>query len=464
MAGPIPAPERVLPTLNADGSRRRIRPKLYAGRYHRRRLLTAWALIALFVALPLLRMGGKPLILLDVAAREFTFFGRTFFATDGVLLMLLMLSIFLTVIWLTALVGRAWCGWACPQTVYMEYVFRPIERLIEGDRTAQLKLDEHGPNGRRVAKWIVFAVLSVVVGNVFLSYFVGVDRLARWVTQNPAEHPAAFGVMAVTAGLVFFDFAYFREQMCTVVCPYARLQSVLLDKRSLIVGYDALRGEPRSHGKPTKTSGDCIDCNACVVSCPTGIDIREGLQLECIACTQCADACDAIMLRIGKPPGLVGYGSQERFETGRAHGLLRPRVLAYPLLIVVAIGALVMLGGSQPSADVTVLRGIGAPWVVQGDHVQNQLRIKVENRGAEARDYAIELSGVDDGRLIAPENPLHVAAGRHETTTIFVLAPTASFTDGKRAIGIRVHDGHDYDRTAPYQLLGPWRAQAEKRQ
>lgn len=456
-SGPLlPAPERVLPTLNADGTRRRIRPRLYPGRYYRARLLTAWALIALFVAIPFIHLNGKPLILLDVPAREFTLFGRTFLATDGVLLMLLMISIFLGIIWLTALVGRAWCGWGCPQTVYMEYVFRPVERLIEGDRSEQLKLDERGPNLRRLLKYPVFAVLSVLVANVFLAYFVGVAALWQWVRQSPFEHPTPFLVMAVTAGLVMFDFAYFREQMCTVICPYARLQSVLLDRRSLVVGYDARRGEPRSHGKPTAGSGDCIDCKACVVACPTGIDIREGLQLECIACTQCVDACDSIMDRIDKPRGLIRYGSQQSLEEGKQVGLLRARVLLYPALIAVFVSALVVVGARQASADVTVLRGIGAPYVEQQDGVRNQLRVKIENRSGQARDYRIELLNAPDLQLIAPEIPLPVAHGTHRTTTVFVLAPRTSFAGGKRTVRLRVSDGSGLEHEQEYQLLGPY--------
>src|SRR6187549_3869066 len=327
MNAPIPQ-ERLLPTLNADGTRNRIRPRLYPGRLHARRRGVAWALIALFVALPFLRVGGQPAVLLDVVERKFHLFGRTFLATDGVLLMLLMLSIFATVIWATALVGRAWCGWGCPQTVYMEFLFRPIERLFEGKREAQLELDKHGASTRRLLKNLVFLLLSFVLANVFLSYFVGTHALRAWVTESPSKHLAGFLVVAVTTGLVFFDFAYFREQMCTVICPYARLQSVLLDRSSLVIGYDGKRGEPRSKGKQKPGNGDCIDCQACVVACPTGIDIRQGLQLECIACAQCVDACDSIMTRIHKPLGLIRYAGQNTLESGqKAAPLLRPRVV-----------------------------------------------------------------------------------------------------------------------------------------
>jgi cytochrome c oxidase accessory protein FixG len=308
---------------------------------------------------------------------------------------------------------------------------------------------------RRVAKYGVFAVVSVLLGNLFLSYFVGVDTLWIWIRRSPVDHPASFLVMAVTAGLVFFDFAYFREQMCTVICPYARFQSVLLDKKSLIIGYDERRGEPRGKGKPRPGEGDCIDCNACVVACPTGIDIREGLQLECIACAQCVDACDSIMDAIHKPRGLIRYTSQESLETGKKTRLVRPRVLIYPALFAVFFGALLLMGSRQGSADVTVLRGLTAPYVIDSTGIQNQIRIKIENRSGSAQAYGIRLEGADGAHLIAPENPLRVADGEHETTTVFVIAPPSLFHDGVRRITFHIDDGHGFKTDVPYKLLGP---------
>ena len=414
--------------------------------------MIGWALILMFVAVPFINMGGHPIILLDVPARQFHLFGRTFLATDGVLLMLLMLSIFVGVFWLTAMLGRVWCGYACPQTVYMEFLFRPIEQWIEGGRTGQLKLDKEGGGFRRVLKFVVFGVLSVLVANVFLAYFVGVQRLGHWMVQGPMEHPTGFLVMAVTAGLVFFDFGYFREQMCTVACPYARFQSVLLDKDSLIVGYDEKRGEPR--GKKGKTTGDCVDCGACVVTCPTGIDIRNGLQLDCIGCAQCVDACDTVMEKLKRPKGLIRYASK-RTLGGEAKRLVRPRAFAYPLVMTILVGMLVFTGKQTTEADVTVLRGLSAPFVVDATGVRNQIRIKVQNRGSEEHSYTIELLDADGAKLIAPENPLQVKSGERRETTVFVLAPRGLFTAGKRNVEFKISDGERFERTLPYKLLGP---------
>jgi cytochrome c oxidase accessory protein FixG len=442
--------------MDADGSRIRIRPKQFRGRYWRARLVVGWALIVIFVSMPLIRIHGQPAMFLDVAQRKFHLFGRTFLATDGVLLMLLLLTTFVGVFWLTALVGRAWCGWGCPQTVYMEFLFRPIERWFEGDRAHQRQLDQRGFSGSRFAKYLVFALLAALLANVFLAYFVGVERLKGWVTQSPIEHPASFLVMVVTGLLVFLDFAWFREQMCTVVCPYARLQAVLLDQRSLIVGYSSTRGEPRGKGKRRDDLGDCVDCAACVVACPTGIDIREGLQLECIACAQCVDACDSVMDKLSLPRGLVRYASQSTLERPDANPrIFRLRTVVYPLLMVAFLAAMVVIGDRRTVADVTVLRGIGLPYAVVAGDVQNQLRIKIENRQDVAAVFSIELLAPSGAHLIAPENPLRVAAGKREQTSVFVVVPKTAFVTQQIEVKIRISDGRGFVCDLPYKLLGP---------
>jgi cytochrome c oxidase accessory protein FixG len=452
----LPSPIRVLPTLNADGTRRLIRPKPSPGRFERARFAVAWALIVAFVAIPFVKIGNQPLLLLDVVSRKFIFFGRTFLATDGVLLMLGLLTLFVFVIWMTAVVGRAWCGWGCPQTVYMEFLYRPIERLIEGDRPKQLRLDRDGGNWRRPLKLAVFAVVSFGVANVFLAYFVGVSRLYTWMTQSPFQHPTGFLIMSVTAGLMLLDFGWFREQMCTVICPYARLQSVLLDPRSLVVGYDKQRGEPRGKGKSRPGDGDCIDCSACVATCPTGIDIREGLQLECITCAQCVDACDAIMERVHKPKGLIRYGAAQDLQPIRPSTLRRPRVLIYMAMLGVLVLAFWFAIGRVGSFDVTVLRGIGAPFAEQdGGRIRNQLRVKIENRTREPGSYRIEVVNGSKLELIAPENPLPVGPETHVTTSVFVVAEKSAFVGGRLPVHVVITDAHGTARRADYVLLGP---------
>jgi cytochrome c oxidase accessory protein FixG len=451
------ASEKVLSTLNEDGSRFQIRPKLSPGRFLLRRRIVGYVLIALFVLLPYIYINGKPAILLDLARAEFTFFGTTFLPTDALLLMLLGLTIVLAVFIFTALFGRVWCGWGCPQTVYMELVYRPIERLIEGTPQQQRQLDQAGLTGRRALKYGVFLLVSMFVAHTFLAYFVGVEQLYQWVQSSPIEHPVAFLIMAGVTGLMFFDFAYFREQMCIVACPYGRLQSVLLDRQSLIVGYDSARGEPR--GKPSRKQadelGDCIDCRACVYTCPTGIDIRDGLQMECIGCTQCIDACDAIMDRIERPRGLIRYTSQDELG-GKRRRLLRPRVIVYPALLAIVFILFVANLGGTAGAEVTALRNAAAPFsVLPTGEISSPVRFRVINRTEESRAYHFELHDAGATRLIAPRNPVPVGAGDKVEAAFVVVSPAEAFEGGRHPVRFRVTDGAGFEEIVDYPLLGP---------
>jgi cytochrome c oxidase accessory protein FixG len=454
------APERVLSTLNVDGTRRWIRPKLNRGGYWRWRRAVALVLMVVFFLIPYLRLDGKPLVLLDIPRRQFTIFGATFLPTETLLFMLLFISVAVAIFLVTALFGRVWCGWACPQTVYMEFLFRPIEYWLEGGRAGSLTLDRTRPfHWRRLLKWAIYAVLALFLAHTFLAYFVGIDQLVHWVRSSPSQHPTAFFVMGLTSALIFIDFTWFREQTCLVACPYGRLQSVLLDRKSLIVGYDTARGEPRRRpGKGAvivEGAGDCVDCGACVQTCPTGIDIRDGLQMECIHCTQCMDACDAIMDRVGKPQGLVRYGSRAGFE-GKPASLLRPRVILYPAALALSLGLLVFFLATRRDAEVTVLRGAGAPYAFQADgRVVNQVRIKVANHGRDARAYRIELLGAEHAEVIAPQNPMTLRAGEVRTTSLFIVLPRDAFDEGVLHVIVRVSDGDRFTSDTPYNLVGP---------
>ena len=459
MSAPV-AVGRVLPTLNVDGSRRWIRPKPAHGKFYRRRQATAYGLMLVFLLIPYIHFRGKPIVLLDLPRREFTLFGTTFLPTDTLLLMLLMMSILITVFLLTALFGRVWCGWGCPQTVYMEFLFRPIERWLEGGRSGSLQLDTRGLRGqlnpRRVTKYAIYFVLALLLAHTFLAYFVGVDQLAIWVRRSPVQHPTSFALMALTTSAIMFDFSFFREQTCVVACPYGRWQSALLDRQSLIVAYDRNRGEPRAKGKVKLAgAGDCIDCGACVTTCPTGIDIRDGLQMECIHCTQCADACDEIMRRVERPEGLIRYTSRAALEGERVHKL-RPRVVLYPLALAGSFGGFLFALGTKAPADITMLRGKGEPYAIEADgRVANQVRVKIANRSRADHQYSIRVDGIEGGSIIAPMNPLPVAAGHTEVATLFVMLPPQAFHDGERRVDFVIGDGAGFVDTVSYELVGP---------
>jgi cytochrome c oxidase accessory protein FixG len=294
---------------------------------------------------------------------------------------------------------------------------------------------------------------------------VGTDQLYDWVGNPPSEHPTAFFFVVLFTGLVWFNFTYFREQTCLIVCPYGRWQAALIDRQSVIVAYDYVRGEPRMHASHARDpkAGDCIDCGACVQTCPTGIDIRNGLQMECVHCTQCIDACDDIMTRVGKPTGLIRYSSQDAIA-GKPRQLVRMRTILYPVVLTFLIGGLITALLLKESADLTVLRGgLDGPFTEEADgRIANQIRVKITNRGRRAMSYTFTLDGLtqaglrpDEITVVAPENPLPVAAGATHATSLFVLIPRAAFTNGERMITISVTDGRRYQESVNYRLLGP---------
>lgn len=471
--GILDSPEEVLSTLRNDGSRRWIYPTPAKGRFWRRRLVVGWALIAFFVLLPVLRIGGKPAVLLDVAAREFTFFGFTFYPTDTFLLLLVGISVLVGVALVTALLGRVWCGWGCPQTVYLEFLYRPVERLLEGAEHVRQRRDA-GPwtldkAWRKGAKWAVYVVVSAFLAHTFTAYFVGWDRLLAWMTGPPTEHWPYFVLATLTTGLVLFDFGYFREQMCTLACPYARFQSVLLDPDSMIVSYDPNRGEPRAkRGKKAVAEeragvrpplGDCVDCGACVRTCPTGIDIREGLQMECIACTQCIDACDAIMDNVGLPRGLIRYTSERALEGERTRPV-RARTVAYGLLLTAVAAVFTVALTTRHAYDVDLGRAVGQPFVeLEGGDVANRIRLRVRNQTAEAGAFRVELAAPAGGSVrLGAVQPVEVAPREMVRVEGFLVVPRSAFGGAAEApttVRLTFEDGTTRD--VPFTLLGPSR-------
>ena len=476
------SPAHVLSTLESDGSRRWLYPLLAKGRLWKRRRVVGFALAVIFIVLPHLSIGGKPPILLDVAAREFTLFGTTFIATDTLLLALGMLVVFFSIVLATALGGRLWCGWGCPQTVYMEFLFRPIDRFFEGTTGKGGKPKREVKGVLRFARWGVYLVVCMFLAHTFLSYFVGVDALAQWIRTPPWQHPTAFLVMAATTVLMLYHFLFFREQLCLIACPYGRFQSVMLDRKSMIVAYDYNRGEPRKKGRrapsaaihgeggvatlaPAQTTGtaraagDCVDCNRCVAVCPTGIDIRDGLQLECVNCAQCIDACDDVMDKVGLPRGLIRYDSQDGID-GKGTRLLRARTVIYPLLLLVVGGAFLGVLGSKFSFDARLLRAPGNPFTrIGGNEVRNTMRIRLVNRSGADQVYqvrAVEPAGVK----LQVIDPGGLSLKDRETSIVPVVVdfnPRVTSESGHVDAVIEVTDDSGNKRTLSYRLLGPVR-------
>ena len=463
MSHELPVPQnRILSTLREDGSRRWLHPRVSCGRFWRARRALAYALIAVFTVVPYIRIGERPAVLLDIPNREFTVLGFTFLPTDTLLLALLVVSAVLSIVLVTALFGRFWCGWMCPQTVYTEFVFRPLERPFDGPPGRGHALGKKGTPVRKVLKYVTYFGISIYLAHTFLAYFVGVESLAQWVRRPPLEHPIAFLVMLAVTGLMLFDFSYFREQTCIVACPYGRFQSVMLDRDSLIVSYDPSRGEPRGKGRRGGAGaagmGDCVDCGMCTDTCPTGIDIRDGLQLECVACTQCIDACDNVMERIGKPRGLIRFSSQAHIAGERGR-VARPRIVIYPaILLVLACAFGFVLAGKQ-TADVTLLRGLGVPFTeLTPGEITNQIRVKIKNRSGQDAEYTIELANDGQGRLATGENPIPVSIDETRTVPVLITLPRTAFQNGRYDATLRVSDGQQFDEELTYRLLGPHRS------
>jgi len=496
--GPLLKPEgRVLATLEEDGRRRWLRPKPSYGRWWRRRLAVAWVLIALYTVIPWTTWNGMPTVLLDLVERRFVFFGTVFRPTETLLFGLLFLSVFVAIFLLTALFGRVWCGWACPQTVYMEFVYRPIERFFLGGGR---RTESVAAPWRRVAMYAVYLVISAHLANTLLAWFVGAERLSEWIFRStPFQHPVAFSVFAAVTALMMFDFAFFREQLCSLVCPYGRFQSALLDRDSLVVAYDRTRGEPRGKGAAARrgrggcsgkcgcdgnggcgskhacdgsgkavagvsapavpeaaSRGDCIDCTMCVQTCPAGIDIRDGLQLECIHCTQCIDACDAVMDKVGKPRGLIRYSSERTIARAPRAGL-RYRILVYPTLLAGLLVGTAYLIATRKDAAVAVLRIQGIPYAVQGEGaaatVESTVRVRIDNRAQQARVFTVSAGA---GTELVREESIEVAANASREADVVVRSGRDGFAGGRREVELRVRDAQGgYDEPVRATVLGP---------
>lgn len=455
---------RVLPTLNADGTRRWLNPKLSIGRFLRARRVVAWSLIVIYATIPFIPIRGHPAIQLDLASRQFHFFGLTLLSTDTVLMAVLAVAIGFGIFLVTAMYGRVWCGWACPQTVYLEFVYRPIERLLR---------DKEGRcTGWRVgAKYLAFFLVSLHLSNVFLSYFVGVDNVRHWTLGSPFNHPAAFVLVMVVTALMMFDFCFFREQTCIVACPYGRIQSALLDRHSLIISYDTQRGEPRrplrsnapgaAVALPQLSLGDCINCFKCVTTCPTGIDIRDGLQMECIGCAQCIDACDDVMDKVRKPRGLIRYSSQAMME-GKTKTLLRARTLIYPVLLAAALGLFVTLLLTRAPLDVDLLPRIGAPFYeLPSGEVANQLRLGLANRAESPATLSFSVKGPQGVHLITDRETIELQPQQSDRASLEIVVPRAVMAGvGSCDVEVSVTSSFKgatpaFTKTVKYHMLGP---------
>lgn len=395
-----------LASVQDDGKRNWVYPKKVKGLFYKYRSYLSWVLLAILFAGPFIQVGGRPYMLFNIFERKFIIFGAAFWPQDTHLLIFLLLIFFVFIILFTVVFGRVWCGWACPQTLFMEMVFRKIEYLIEGDANQQRALNEKPWDSEKVIKkgikLSVFVVISLMIGHLVMAYLIGVDQVIEIVSQPPSENMAGFVGLIAFSGIFMFVFSWFREQACIVVCPYGRLQGVFLDDNSINVMYDYVRGEPRGPIKKNPTEnlgkGDCVDCNLCVQVCPTGIDIRNGTQMECVNCTACIDACDDVMLKVDRPKGLIRYASENSIKEG-FQKLVTGRVKGYTVVLVLLVVAFISLIMTREDLQGTITRFPGMTFQAREDGtVSNLYQITVINKTFEPQK--VELKALADGMKV----------------------------------------------------------------
>ena len=447
-------------TIAADGSRKFLHPADVKGPFTVWRRIAAIALLVVYVALPWIPVNGYPAVFLDVANRRFHLMGFTFVTQDLWLGFFVITGLAFTLFYVSSLFGRIWCGWTCPYTVFLDGIYRRIERLVDGDAPARRKLDDAPWTAQKITKRIVkhglYLVASAAIAHVFLSYFVSIRDLYSWMHKSPLNHAFAFGVVIFFTVCLYGAFSWFREQFCIIMCPYGRLQSALTDDNTVVIGYDRKRGEPR--GKVNDpTAGACVSCNRCVQVCPTGIDIRNGLQLECIGCAACVDACNDIMTKVNRPKGLIRYDSLNGFN-GKPTRYVRPRTILYTILLFVGIGVFGFSISTLSTMRALAKRMSGAPFFVTDGIIRNQFNVRVMNKHHEPANFRITLQGdVPAGlRLTGADVPFEVPALGESERLIILTMPKAGF---KTPFQAQLHIAEDkpggasVDRSV--EFLGP---------
>lgn len=451
-------------TVDDKGRRVWIYPKKPAGYYHRARLGVTVLLLSLLFAGPFVKIAGQPLLLFNVFERKFIIFGQAFWPQDFVLLAITLLAFFLFIILFTVVFGRIWCGWMCPQTLFMEMVFRKIEYLIEGDMAAQRRLAKapwtFDKIRKKTLKHTAFLAVALVISHTLMAYLVGVEQTAFFAQGSPAAQMGAFSGMVGFTAIFYWLFAFFREQACIAVCPYGRLQGVLLGKESIVVAYDWLRGEPRGHLKKKVVTepvehGDCIDCTMCVQVCPTGIDIRNGTQMECVNCTACIDACDDVMIKIGKSTGLIRFASYNSIVNG-VEKIWNGRVIGYSTVLLLLLGFLAFALATRSDVETTFLKVSGTLYQREPGVITNLYNAEFVNKTfhdiqlelrIESPAY-VQLQNVDGKDIVVPAEGM-------SKSVFFIKIPKNKVTSARTVVKIGVYQDDRKIENLKVKFIGP---------
>jgi cytochrome c oxidase accessory protein FixG len=457
-----------LGNVTPDGHRLKIYPTQPKGRHHSARRVVSWVLLAVLFAGPFIKINGHPLLLLNILKRQFVLFGVPFWPQDFYLFLLTMLSLLVAIVLFTSVFGRLWCGWACPQTVFLEMVFRKIEYWLEGNGTRQRRFDQAPWTTqklvRKTLKHAIFVGISFLIANTFLAYIVGIDELQKLIKNTPLEHPAGFAAIAIFTLLFYGVFAFFREQACIVVCPYGRWQSVMVNPHTIAVTYDYKRGEPRTKSALSKKmpatpdpQGDCVDCGQCIRVCPTGIDIRNGIQLECVNCTACIDACDAIMEKVARPKGLIRYSSFSAVEHPQNKKWLNPRILGYAAVLMLLLTSLVYLFSTRAPMQAIILREPGQLYNKLPDgNITNFYSVKIINKTFEQRPLEIRLAYPAQGQItllgaldtLPPQGMLE--------SRFYLALPATALKPGRNEVRFALYSAGEQLATVSSSFLGPF--------
>ncbi|MDD4976122.1 MAG: cytochrome c oxidase accessory protein CcoG [Bacteriovorax sp.] len=457
-------PER-LATTDELGARVYLYPEDIEGKWKSRRIVLYWFLIILYLSLPWINVKGRPALMLNIFTREFAFMGMTLHGVEPILIFLIVISGLFFMAFLTSIFGRVWCGWTCPQTVFIQTIFSKIETLIEGGARARRALDESSwtPNKimRRTLKWICFTIVSFHIAHTFIGYFIGPRALLAITLHSPLENLGTFTAAMIMTSIFLLDFGWFREQFCIIACPYGRMQSVMMDENSLVVAYDKKRGEPRRGLVPRELEGDCINDYACVRVCPTGIDIRRGTQMECIACTACIDACDDIMDKVKKPHGLIRYSTETEL-IGKKHNFITTRSVLYFCIFLFFISAFGHFIVSLSKPALVFYRGTDSPFQVTMSPsakkiITNHFTLKITHQGSESFNLKLEVSEESLRKkieIISPLNNMKIEEPEIKTLVLFKFDPDI-LINGSRAVKLNVIKNGITISTENLVLIGP---------